>query len=120
MLGNGFHIASGRRRRGQNGGVMDDPFEACWYRWERANSRRRDMVKVWNDYVEQQPHEIELVHQGQGIHVIRVIEKEPFPAEFAGLFGEWLYNLRASLDYIIWAAAVYELRSTSFGLVSGG
>lgn len=25
----------------------------------------------------------------------------------SGAFGEWLYNLRASLDYIIWAAAAF-------------
>ena len=65
------------------------------------------MVKVWNDYVERQSHDFELVHQGQGVHILRVIEGEPIPADFAGLFGEWLYNLRASLDYIIWAAAAY-------------
>jgi hypothetical protein len=87
--------------------MTDDPFEVCWYRWERADSRRRDMVKAWNDYVERQPHDIKVVHQGQGIHIIRVIENEPIPAVFAGLFGEWLYNLRASLDYVIWAAAAY-------------
>jgi hypothetical protein len=87
--------------------MTDDPFEACWYRWERADSRRWDMVNVWNDYVARDPHDIELVHQGQGVHVIRVVENEPIPADFAGLFGEWLYNLRASLDYIIWAAATY-------------
>jgi hypothetical protein len=87
--------------------MSDDPFRACWYRWERADSRRQDMVKVWNDYVDRDPHDIELVHQGQGIHVVRVIENEPIPADFPGLFGEWLYNLRAALDYIIWAAAAY-------------
>jgi hypothetical protein len=89
------------------GGMTNDPFEACWHRWERADSRRRDIVRVWNDYVERRPHDIKLVHQGQGIHIIRLIENELIPADFAGLFGEWLYNLRASLDYIIWAAAVY-------------
>ena len=87
--------------------MTDDPFEACWYRWERADSRRRDMVEVWNDYVARDPHDIELVHQGRGVYVIRVVENEPMPADFAGLFGEWLYNLRASLDYVIWAAAAY-------------
>lgn len=87
--------------------MTGDPFEACWYRWERADSHRRDMVNVWNDYVERQTHDFELVHEGQGVHVLRVIENEPIPADFAGLFGEWLYNLRASLDYIIWAAASY-------------
>lgn len=94
-------------RDGQDGGMTDDPFEACWYRWERADSHRRDMVKVWNDYVERQTHDFELVHKGHGVHILRVIENEPIPADFAGLFGEWLYNLRASLDYTIWAAAAY-------------
>lgn len=65
------------------------------------------MVNVWNDYVERQTHDFELVHEGQGVHVMRVIENEPVPADFSGLFGEWLYNLRASLDYIVWAAASY-------------
>jgi hypothetical protein len=86
--------------------MQEDPFEACWYRWERAETRRQDMVKVWNDYVEREPHEIQLVHQ-KGVHIVRVIENEPVPPDFAGLFGEWLYNLRASLDYIIWASAAY-------------
>jgi hypothetical protein len=88
-------------------GMTDDPFEACWYRWERAESRHQEMVKVWNDYVARDPHHVELVHQGQRVHLIRVVESEPIPPDFAGLFGEWLYNLRACLDYIIWAAAAY-------------
>jgi hypothetical protein len=87
--------------------MTDDPFEACWYRWERADSHHQNMVQVWNDYMARNPHGIELVHQGQGVHIVRVIENEPIPPDFAGLFGEWLYNLRASLDYIIWAAAAY-------------
>lgn len=60
--------------------MTDDPFGACWYRWERADSRRRDMVKVWNNYVERQPHNIKLVHQDQGLHIIRVIENESHPS----------------------------------------
>ena len=63
--------------------------------------------RTWNDYVERQTHDFELVHQGHGAYIFRVIENEPIPRDFAGLFGEWLYNLRASLDYIIWAAAAY-------------
>jgi hypothetical protein len=94
-------------RVGRMAGMTDDPFEACWYRWERAESRHQEMVKVWNDYVARDPHHVELVHQGQGVHLIRVVESEPIPPDFAGLFGEWLYNLRACLDYIIWAAAAY-------------
>lgn len=29
------------------------------------------------------------------------------PPEFAVIMGEWLYNLRSTLDYVIWATAVY-------------
>jgi len=87
--------------------MTDDSFDACWYRWERADSRRREMVTVWNDYVDRQTHECRLVHQGQGVHILQVIENEPIPEDFAVLFGEWLYDLRASLDYVIWAAATY-------------
>jgi hypothetical protein len=78
--------------------MTDDPFEACWHRWERADSRRQEVVTVWNDYVDRQTHECRLVHQGQGVHILQVIENEPIPEDFAVLFGEWLYNLRASLD----------------------
>jgi hypothetical protein len=87
--------------------MAGDPFQASWYRWERADSRRQEMVTTWNGYVERQPHGVKLVHQGKGVHIVRVFETEPVPADFAGLFGEWLYNLRASLDYAIWAAAAY-------------
>jgi hypothetical protein len=87
--------------------MTDDPFDACWHRWERADSRRREMVTVWNDYVDRQTHECRLVHQRQGVHILQVIENEPIPEDFAVLFGEWLYNPRASLDYVIWAADAY-------------
>ena len=39
---------------------------ADYLRWERADSHRRDMVKVWNGYVERQTHDFALVHEGQG------------------------------------------------------
>ena len=97
-------LVPGERLRGQNGGMTDDPFEACWYRWERADSRHQEMVKVWNDYVARQPHDVELVHQGQGVHLIRVVETSP---------SRRLRRLRVAvqpagiLDYIIWAAAAY-------------
>lgn len=87
--------------------MVEDPFSNCWFRWERANEHRMEMVSVWNAYIDQHPHDVQLHHQGQGVYVVRITETEPFPSKFAGLFGEWINNLRASLDYIIWATSTY-------------
>jgi hypothetical protein len=47
--------------------MTDDPFEACWYRWKRADSHREDMVAVWNDYAARDPHHVELARaSGKG------------------------------------------------------
>lgn len=40
-------------------------------------------------------------------YVLRVWQKVPMPPEFAVTMGEWLYNVRSTLDYLIWATAVY-------------
>ncbi|TXK53846.1 hypothetical protein FVP63_07415 [Salinibacterium sp. dk5596] len=36
--------------------------------------------------------------------------RTPMPPALSVLFGEWLYNLRSALDYVIWAAAVHTSR----------
>ena len=41
-------------------------------------------------------------------YILTVEQYEEFPQELPALFGEWLYNLRSALDYIIWAAAAYS------------
>ncbi len=86
---------------------MRDPFDACWYRWERANQHRGELGEVWNEYIDTHPYDTALTHQGGGVHVLRVWATDPMPAEFEVVFGEWLYNLRAALDYVIWATAAY-------------
>lgn len=84
-----------------------DPFEACWQRWERAREHEHDAVTVWNEYIRAHQFDAELVSQGDGVWVLRVTQDEPAPQALAMHLGEWLYNLRASLDYTIWAAACY-------------
>jgi hypothetical protein len=36
-----------------------------------------------------------------------VFQADPIPVKLGILIGEWLYNLRATLDYVIWATAAY-------------
>lgn len=87
--------------------MMIEPFTAAWHRWERANLHYMELSEVWNRYIDSHPFDHELRHEGSGIYILRIRETEPMPAEFAVETGEWLYNLRATLDYIIWALAAY-------------
>jgi hypothetical protein len=84
-----------------------DLFEPCWHRIDRADEHRRSMLEVWNNYLDGHPYDFELFHEGDGVHILRVWEDSPMPPEFAIRLGEWLYNLRSCLDYIVWATAAY-------------
>jgi hypothetical protein len=89
----------------------DRAFTAAWHRWERANLHYMELGEVWNRYIASHPFDYELSHQGGGTYILRVWETEPMPADFAVEMGEWLYNLRETLDYIIWALAAYTAGS---------
>ena len=70
-------------------------------------AHRAALVELWNDFLEERPFDFELVHQGDGVHILTVTQQQPLPAVFAIELGEWLYNARACLDYIVWSACVY-------------
>jgi hypothetical protein len=87
--------------------MSSDLFDACWRRLERASEHRRAAIDLWNSYLEPHPYDFELLGEGDGTYVLRVFQNEPIPPELGILIGEWLYNLRATLDYVVWAAAAY-------------
>lgn len=87
--------------------MKDAPFDACWHRWERAREVMVELPKIWNSYIESHPYDFTLNGDGAGGYTLRVFQTEPMPAEFAIAMGEWLYNLRSTLDYVVWAAAVH-------------
>ncbi len=84
-----------------------DLFAPCWRRIDRADDHRRRLSEIWNAHLAGHPFDFALVHEGDGVHILRVWQEEPIPSEFAIRLGEWLYNLRSCLDYIIWATAAY-------------
>ncbi len=88
--------------------MREAPFAACWHRWDRANKHRTSLSEIWNGYIAQHPYDFSLDGQGDGTYILRVWQEAPMPPEFAVIMGEWLYNLRSALDYMIWATAVYE------------
>ena len=87
--------------------MIDSPFDACWDRLERADEHRSVLATIWNEYLDDEPFDSSLIHEGEGVHILRVWQTTPIPAGFALEFGEWLYNLRACLDYIIWATCAH-------------
>ena len=87
--------------------MIDSPFDDCWNRLERADEHRSALATIWNEYLDDEPFDVSLIHEGEGVHILRVWQTTPIPAGFALELGEWLYNLRACLDYIIWATCAH-------------
>jgi hypothetical protein len=87
--------------------VIENPFDSCWDRLERASSHRVALADIWNEFIRDHPFDFSLIHEGDGIHVLAVEQTMPMPPAFSLELGEWLYNARACLDYIIWATAAY-------------
>ncbi|SEE78718.1 hypothetical protein [Ruania alba] len=87
--------------------MSDDLFGGCWQRLDRAARHREDGIRLWNEYLETHPYDYTVINKHDGTYVGRVIQEAPVPAELGILIGEWLYNLRAALDNVIWATAAY-------------
>lgn len=77
-------------------------------RLERARMHHREFGRIWNDFLssnEGEPYEVSVVVYPNGEGVIRV-EPVDFPGEALALeFGEFLYQLRAALDSLIYETA---------------
>ena len=65
------------------------------------------MSELWNAYLDPHPFDFSLIRQSETTYVLRVEQQTPVPPELSVLFGEWLYNMRSALDYIVWATAVH-------------
>jgi len=63
-------------------------------------------------YIDDDPFEFRLHHEGKGVHIFRVWQEIPIPTAFALELGEWLYNLRACLEYIMWATCAHLTEQT--------
>lgn len=89
------------------GHMSDDLFEGCWQRLDRAAQHRQAGIEVWNDYLAPHPYDYTVIDNHDGTYVVRVTQATPVPSELGILIGEWLYNLRATLDNVIWATAAH-------------
>lgn len=88
--------------------MTTEPFEAAWQRWERARVHMGEAVGEWNDFIaDHDAFDFVLDGDGTGVYVLRVLQQRDVPSGLAIALGEWLYNLRSSLDYVVWATACY-------------
>lgn len=85
-----------------------EPFEAAWQRWDRARVHMSEAVEAWNGFIDSHDaFDFTLDGDGTGTYILRVLQRRPMPTGLAVSLGEWLYNLRASLDYVVWATACH-------------
>lgn len=88
------------------GQVMSE-FDQARLRVERAGQHAAEMAEVWNDYLAPHPFDYSLVRESPRSYIMRVSQITPVPPTLSVIFGEWLFNMRSALDYIIWATAVH-------------
>jgi hypothetical protein len=91
----------------QTGSMREELFAPCWHRWNRADEHRSSLASIWNDYIAEHPYDFSLVGMNNGTYVLHLWHEAPMPPEFAVTMGDWLYNIRSTLDYLIWATAAY-------------
>lgn len=78
-----------------------DLFESARLRVERARIHASEMTAVWNEFLEPHPFSFDLVRESDTAYLLRCELHTPLPGLLSALFGEWLYNLRSALDYIV-------------------
>lgn len=84
-----------------------DLFESARIRVDQAQARASEMIAAWNDYLAPHPFGFDLVRDSPTTFLLRCEQYDPAPPVLPALFGEWLYNLRSALDYLIWAAGAH-------------
>ncbi len=77
---------------------------------ERAGEHSAEMACIWNEFLKPHPFEFVLQRVSDKTYELQVLQRSALPTRMSVLFGEWLYNLRSALDYVIWAAAVHTSR----------
>jgi hypothetical protein len=92
---------------------FEDPFKGCWDRYDRAIVHREEAAKVWADFLDHDDaYSISLYmepeREGVGRGTVVVRQYEPIPSLLSILMGEYFYNLRAALDYAVYATAVID------------
>jgi hypothetical protein len=91
----------------------EDPFKGCWDRYDRAIAHRQEALEVWNEFVSNEDAYsvglyVDTEGDGSGRGTLTVRQNVPMPSLLPILFGEYFYNLRAAMDYAVYATAIID------------
>lgn len=87
---------------------MGEPFDNCWERIRRADTHRDAIAALWNAFIEEESYAAHVRVDNDRTGSISIEQIRPLPSTIALELGEFLYQLRATLD-----ACIYELASVN-------
>jgi hypothetical protein len=89
-----------------------EAFDGVWERIRRARTHREAAAREWASWLsEYEPYGPWLDVDDNGNGTLLVRQFSPVAPIIAIELGEWLYNLRAALDYTAYALAIYNTKS---------
>jgi hypothetical protein len=94
--------------------TMAHPLDGARLKIVRAKQHLESFNEEAGRYIDANPPKVVTKVEGDCISVEGVITSEP-PPPFACIVGDFVTNLRASLDYIVWELTVLAGRSLSVG-----
>lgn len=83
-------------------------FESCWLHLETAKARHRQMISLWNRFLDDDPYDSTVTVDDEGVATLSVEALAPPPPELPILLGEFLYHLRTALDHAVYDTAVHD------------
>jgi hypothetical protein len=88
-----------------------EAFDGVWERMRRAKTHREAAAREWSTWLtDYEPYGPWLYIDDDGNGTLSIRQFYPPPAAIAIELGEWLYNLRAALDYTAYALAIYNAK----------
>jgi len=92
------------------GGVDGPPgwerFDSCWARLDRAAEHLHAFGEAWAAFLADHPYRVFIEVNDDGSGVVGIRRERPFPQRLPLLIGEFLYELRATLDNCLYEVAV--------------
>ena len=89
-----------------------EAFNGVWERVRRATTHREAAAREWSSWLtDYEPYGPWLNIDDDGNGTLSIRQFHPVPSAIAIELGEWLYNLRAALDYTAYALAIFNTKS---------
>jgi hypothetical protein len=99
-------LRSRRSLRDVGGSPSWERFDSCWARLDRAAEHLHTFGEAWAAFLASHPYRVFVEIKDDGSGVVGIRREHPFPQQMPLLVGEFLYELRATLDNCLHEVAV--------------